>query len=178
MFLVVRPASGQATAFVPAIQAAAARQDPNVPVRRARTLDDLARESTARYRFRAQIATTFAALALLLAMVGVFGVVMYSVQQRNREFAMRIALGATTANMLALVLGSAGRVIAAGAFVGLAAAAMLSRSMSTFLFGVQPIDPLTFGFVVVGVALTTAIATAAPAMRAARVDPLETFRCE
>jgi len=178
VFLVVRPATGQAAAFVPAIQAAAARQDPNVPVRRARTLDDLARESTARYRFRAQIAATFAALALLLAMVGVFGVVMYSVQQRSREFAMRIALGATTANVLALVLGSAGRVIAAGAFVGLAAAAVLSRSMSTFLFGVQPLDPLTFGFVVVGVALTAVIATAAPAMRAARVDPLETFRCE
>jgi putative ABC transport system permease protein len=178
VFLVVRPSAGQAAAFVAAIQAAAARQDPNVPVRRARTLDDLARESTARYRFRAQIAATFAALALLLAMVGVFGVVMYSVQQRSREFAMRIALGATTANVLALVLGSAGRVIAAGAFVGLAAAALLSRSMSTFLFGVQPIDPLTFGFVVVGVALTAVIATAAPAMRAARVDPLETFRCE
>jgi len=76
------------------------------------------------------------------------------------------------------VLGSAGRVIAAGALVGLAAAALLSRSMSTFLFGVQPLDPLTFGFVVVGVALTAVIATAAPAMRAARVDPLETFRCE
>ncbi len=178
VFLVVRPATGQAAAFVPAIQAAAARQDPNVPVRRARTLDDLARESTARYRFRAQIAATFAALALLLAMVGVFGVVMYSVQQRSREFAMRIALGATTANVLALVFGSAGRVIAAGAFVGLAAAAVLSRSMSTFLFGVQPLDPLTFGLVVVGVALTAMIATAAPAMRAARVDPLETFRCE
>jgi len=178
VFLVVRPAAGQAAAFVPAIQAAAARQDPNVPVRRARTLDDLARESTARYRFRAQIAATFAALALLLAMVGVFGVVMYSVQQRSREFAMRIALGATTANVLALVLGSAGRVIAAGALVGLAAAALLSRSMSTFLFGVQPLDPLTYGFVIVGVALTAVIATAAPAMRAARVDPLETFRCE
>ena len=178
VFLVVRPSAGQAAAFVPAIQAAAARQDPNVPVRRARTLDDLARESTARYRFRAQIAATFAALALLLAMVGVFGVVMYSVQQRSREFAMRIALGATTANVLALVLGSAGRVIAAGAFVGLAAAGVLSRSISTFLFGVQPLDPLTFGFVVVGVALTAVIATAAPAMRAARVDPLETFRCE
>jgi putative ABC transport system permease protein len=178
VFLVVRSSAGQAAAFVPAIQAAAARQDPNVPVRRARTLDDLARESTARYRFRAQIAATFAALALLLAMVGVFGVVMYSVQQRSREFAMRIALGATTANVLALVLGSAGRVIAAGALVGLAAAALLSRSMSTFLFGVQPLDPLTFGFVVVGVALTAVIATAAPAMRAARVDPLETFRCE
>jgi putative ABC transport system permease protein len=178
VFLVVRPVSGPAEAYVPAIRAATAHQDPNVPVRRARTLDALARESTARYRFRAQIAATFAALALLLAMVGVFGVVMYSVQQRSREFAMRIALGATTANVLALVLGSAGRVIAAGALVGLAAAAMLSRSMSTFLFGVQPIDPLTFGFVVVGVALTAAIATAAPAMRAARVDPLETFRCE
>jgi putative ABC transport system permease protein len=178
VFLVVRSPAGQAHALVPAIRAAVARQDANVPVRRARTLDELASAATARYRFRAQIAATFAVLALVLAMVGVFGVVMYSVQQRSREFAMRIALGATTGNVLALVLGSAGRLIAVGAIVGLAAGAALARSMSAFLFGVQPLDPVTFGAVVVGVALTAAIATAAPAMRAARVDPLVTFRCE
>jgi putative ABC transport system permease protein len=178
VFLVVRSAAGPAAALAPAIRAAAALQDPNVPVRRARTLEALAGEATARYRFRAQIAATFAALALVLAMVGVFGVVMYSVQQRSREFAMRIALGATTGNVLALVLGSAGRLIAVGAIVGLAAGAALARSMSTFLFGVQPLDPVTFGAVVVGVALTAAIATAAPAMRATRVDPMVTFRCE
>ncbi|MBY0494848.1 MAG: ABC transporter permease [Cyanobacteria bacterium] len=178
VFLVVRSATGQAGALVPAIRAAATRQDPNIPVRRARTLDEIARESTARYRFRAQMAATFAALALLLATVGVFGVVMYSVEQRSREFAMRIALGATTANVLALVLGSASRVIGAGAVIGLIGAAALSRSIAMFLFGVQPLDPLTFGSVVIGVAITAVIATAAPAIRAARVDPLETFRCD
>jgi hypothetical protein len=88
VFMVARPLSGEAATLVPAIRSAVARQDPNVPVRRPRTLADLARESTARYRFRAQIAATFAALALVLAMVGVFEVVMYSVQQRSREFAM------------------------------------------------------------------------------------------
>jgi putative ABC transport system permease protein len=121
---------------------------------------------------------TFAALALLLALVGVFGILSYSVQQRSREFGMRIALGATTADVLALVVMSATRVIAVGAVIGLVAAVALARSISTFLYGVQPLDPLTFGSVAVVLALTAAIATAAPALRAVRVDPVVTLRGE
>ena len=122
--------------------------------------------------------STFAGLALLLALVGVFGVLSYSVQQRSREFGMRIALGATTTNVLALVFMSATRVIAVGAVIGLVAAAALSRSISTFLYGVQPLDPVTFGSVAVVLALTAAIATAAPALRAVQVDPVVTLRGE
>ncbi|HVQ16788.1 MAG TPA: FtsX-like permease family protein, partial [Vicinamibacterales bacterium] len=102
----------------------------------------------------------------------------YSVEQRMREFGVRIALGATTVNVLKLVLGSATRVIALGTVVGLAAAAGLGQVISMFLFGVQPLDPLTFVSVAVLLAVTAAVAAAAPAMRAVRVDPVEAFRNE
>jgi putative ABC transport system permease protein len=176
VFLVVRSAAGSPEALAPAIRAAVARHDANVPVRRFRTLDDLAGEATARYRFRAIVAATFAGLALLLAMVGVFGVLAYSVQQRRREFGVRIALGATTGNVLALVLTSAIKVIMVGAVIGLIGAAALARSISTFLHGVRPLDPLTFGAVAAVLTVTAALATIGPALRAARVDPVVAFR--
>jgi len=122
--------------------------------------------------------STFAGLALLLAMVGIFGVLAYSVEQRSREFGVRIALGASAASVMRLILGSAARVVAIGGVIGLAAAAVLVRTISTFLFGVEPLDPMTFGSVSVILALTAALATAAPAWRATRVDPVEAFRAE
>jgi putative ABC transport system permease protein len=180
MYLVVRPASGPADRLAPSVRAAIARIDKEqlVSVRDVMTLESVAAEATARHRFRAVMVMTFASLALLLAMVGVFGVFAYAVQQRVREFGVRIALGATTGSVLRLVFMSAARTIAAGALIGLAAAAMLGRSISTFLFGVQPLDPLTFASVAIVLALTAAIAAAAPALRAARVDPVEAFRTE
>jgi putative ABC transport system permease protein len=141
-------------------------------------LTDLANVTTAPHRFRAVMVGTFAALALTLAMVGIFGVLTYSVEQRAREFGVRVALGATAASILRLVLGSAARTIAIGAAIGLAAAAALARTISTFLFGVQPLDPATFVSVAVLLTLTATVATAAPAWRATRVDPVEAFRSE
>jgi putative ABC transport system permease protein len=176
VYLVVQADNGRPETLVPAIRAAVARQDVNVPVRRIRTLRDLADEATVRYRFRAVIVATFAGLALLLALVGVFAVLSYSVQQRSREFGMRIALGATTADVLALVVMSATRVISVGAILGLLGAVALARSISTFLYGVQPLDPLTFGSVAVVLAVTAGIAMAAPALRAAQTDPVVTLR--
>ena len=120
----------------------------------------------------------FAVLALMLAMVGVFGVLAYSVQQRTREFGVRIALGATSREVFRLVVGSAVPVIAVGTVVGLAAAASLSRTIASFLFGVAPIDPVTFLLVVIVLAFTAAVAMTAPALRAMRVDPVEAFRAE
>jgi putative ABC transport system permease protein len=111
-------------------------------------------------------------------MVGIFGVLAYAVEQRTREFGVRIALGASTTNVLRLVLGSAARVVVTGAVVGLVAAAALSRTISMFLFGVEPLDPVTFASVGVVLALTAGVAAAAPAWRATRVDPVEAFRAE
>ena len=176
--LVVKPAAGRAETLVPAVRAAVARVDRRVPLTQVRTLDDQLRLVTARPRFRAVMVTTFAGLALALAMVGVFGVLAYSVQQRRREFGVRIALGANAATVVGLVLGAAGRLIGTGALVGLILAAMLAQSISAFLFEVRPLDPLTFGLVTGVLGITAAIACAVPALRATQVDPIVTFRSE
>ena len=176
-FLVVRT-EGEAEALTPDIRRAIARVDKQLAVGTVVTLEGIARQATGRHRFRAMLVMTFAALALALAMVGVFGVLAYSVQQRVREFGVRIALGASTRQVLGLVLGGAARVVGVGAVIGLIAAAALSRSISAFLFGVEPLDPVTFGSVAIVLAVTAALASAAPALRAARVDPVVAFRNE
>jgi putative ABC transport system permease protein len=175
--LVVQPASGSAAAIAPAVRAAFARVEPDRPVR-FRTLTTIRTEATSRPRFRAALVGAFALLALMLAVVGVFGVLAYSVQQRTREFGVRIALGASAGSVLRLVMSSAGGVIGNGVAIGLVSAAALSRSISMFLFGVQPIDPMTFFLVPLVLIATAAIAVAAPAWRAARVDPVVAFRNE
>jgi putative ABC transport system permease protein len=147
-----------------------------VPVRRDRTLDVLSIQSTAGYRFRAAIVGTFAAVALVLAMVGVFGVVAYTVQQRQREIGVRMALGATSARVMWLVFRDAGWMIAAGTIVGVVLAAFSGRLVAAFLFGVEPFDPLTFVRVSVLILLTASVAAAAPAWRASRIDPAIAFR--
>ena len=177
-FLVVHAPDGPAMALLTPIREVVARMDRNLAVRRERTLTDLASATTTPHRFRAVIVATFAGLALTLALVGIFGVLMYSVEQRLREFGVRIALGASTGSVLKLVLASAARVIAIGTVVGLVAAAGLGRILTMFLFGVRPLDPLTFVSVAALLAVTAAVAAAAPALRAVRVDPVEAFRNE
>ncbi|HEY9464397.1 MAG TPA: ABC transporter permease [Vicinamibacterales bacterium] len=180
IYLVAAPQSPGMAGLAASVRAAIDRVDTAklVSVHMIQTLDDIAWDATGRYRFRAVLVMTFATLALMLAMVGVFGVLGYAVQQRSREFGVRVALGATGRNVLALVLGSAGRLILAGVAIGLALAVASARTISTFLFGVQPIDPITFVLVPLVLIATTAIAVAAPAWRAARIDPVEAFRSE
>ena len=177
-YLVVRPASGLAEALTPSVRSAIGRVDKEqlVSVRDVMTLEDVAWEATSRHRFRAVMVITFAGLALLLSMVGVFGVLAYSVQQRVREFGVRIALGADAGDVLRLVIGSAVRLIATGAVIGLAGAAVLGRLLASVLFGVQPLDPLTFTVVPIVVALTATLAIAAPVWRALRIDPAVALR--
>ncbi len=177
-YLAVQASDGRAASLVAPIRAAIARIDPNTPVRRDRTLTALGNLNTAPHRFRAVMAITFAGLALTLAMIGIFGVLAYSVEQRTREFGVRIALGASAGTVLRLVVGSAARVIAIGAVIGLVGAAALSGTISTFLFGVEPLDPATFGAVALILAVTAAVATIAPAWKATRVNPVEAFRAE
>jgi putative ABC transport system permease protein len=175
--LVVRPRDGLAAASLTLpVQAAIARIDPEQPVTRVRTLDEVAWRAIARPRFRATLVTTFAGLALLLAMIGVFGVLAYSVQQRWREFGVRIALGASVGHVVGLVGRAALGVLGVGLVVGLLGAMALARFVSSFLFGVQPWDMVTFGAVAAVLAVTGAVAALAPALRAARVDPVIAFR--
>ena len=122
--------------------------------------------------------TTLAGLALLLAMGGVAGILAYSVQQGAREFGVRRALGATTGDVLWLVGGSALRMTATGALIGLALATALGRVLAGLLFGVAPLDTLTFAAVAIALGLTTVIAAAGPAWRAIRIDPAVALRGE
>ena len=176
--LIVRPTSGPADSLTSAVRAAVARVDKDRPLTRIRTMDVVASEAMSRQRFRAVLVGTFAALALGLAMVGVFGVLAYSVQQRVREFGVRIAMGAGARDVLRLVFGDAARLTVIGVVIGLASAAVLSRWLATLVYPVAPLDPVTFTMVPLVLALTAAVAVAAPAIRAMRVDPIVAFRSE
>ncbi len=178
MFLVVRPKSGRAEILVPAIRAAISRVDTEqlVSVRNVMTLEDIAWTATSRHRFRAVMVVAFAALALVLALVGVVGILAYSVQQHVRDFGVRRALGATTGDVLRLVISDATRVVAAGAAIGLALAAVSGRLIETVLFGVRPFDLQTFALVTIVLGVTAAIAIVGPAWHAARIDPATALR--
>jgi putative ABC transport system permease protein len=178
MSLVVRPSGRSAAALTPAVRAAIARVDKERPLTNIRTIAAISYEANAAARFRAVVIGAFALLVLTLAVVGVFGVLAYSVQQRAREFGVRIALGATTCNVLAMVFGRTAWILGIGVVLGLIAAAALGRSMSSLLFGVQPLDPLTFGAVALLLATTAVVAAAIPALRAARVNPIVALRDE
>ncbi len=178
IFLVVRPKSGPAAALAPSVRAAISRVDTEqlVSVRNVVTLEDIAWAATGRHRFRAVMVVAFAALALVLAMVGVFGILAYSVQQHVRDFGVRRALGATTNDVIRPVIWNAARVIAAGAAIGLALSAACARLIESMLFGVQPLDLATFASVTVVLGVTAALSIAGPAWRAARIDPAVALR--
>jgi putative ABC transport system permease protein len=178
IFLVVRPKSGRAETLTSALRAAISRVDKEqlVSVRNVMTLEDIARTATSRHRFRAVMVMAFATLALVLSMVGVFGILAYSVQQHVREFGVRRALGATTGDVLRLVITNALGVIATGAAIGLVLSAVCGRLIETMLFGVRPLDLTTFAFVMIVLGITAALSIAGPAWRAARIDPAVALR--
>ena len=180
IYLAVQASSGDAGALTPSVRRAIARVDEDqlVSVRNVMTLEDVAWQATSRQRFRAVMVGAFASLALLLAVVGVFGVLGYSVQLRVRDFSVRRALGASSADIVRLAIGSAVRVIAAGSLAGLILAAMLGRLLAGVLFGVQPLDPVTFLSAPILLALIAALAMIGPAWRATRVDPAVALRVQ
>jgi putative ABC transport system permease protein len=160
------------------MKAAIARIDKTQPVTRIRTMDEVAAESTSQPRFRAQLVGAFAGLALVLASVGIFGVLAYSVSQRAKEFGIRAALGARASDVMRLVLRGAIGMTAAGIAIGLAAAAALARFLATLLYGIEPIDPLTFTATAALLLATALAASALPAARAAQMNPIEVLKSE
>ena len=180
IFLLVRASSGPASALAPSVRAAIGRIDREelTSVRDVVTLEDVAWQATGHYRFRAVLVVTFAALALLLAMVGVFGVLAYSVQQRVREIGVRRALGASTGQVFQLVAATGGRVIGIGAGIGLIVAMLVARLLTSLLFGIEPLDPLTYTVVMGLLVVTAALSIAAPAWRAIRIDPASALRAD
>jgi predicted permease len=150
--------------------------DAAMPVAHEKTMPQVIEESVARQDFNTLLLTIFAGVALLLASVGIYGLMAYSVQQRTQEIGIRLALGADRTDMVRLVLGQGMRLAAVGVVFGLALAFGLTRLMKTLLYGVQASDPVTFGAVA---AILSAVALAAcylPARRASRVEPVQALR--
>jgi putative ABC transport system permease protein len=143
-----------------------------------KTMEQLLTDSVAQPRFYSLLLGSFAGLALVLAMVGVYGVMSYSVAQRTHELGIRIALGARVQDVLILVMGQAMILVMLGAVVGLGTAFALTRLLTKFLFEVNASDPMTFGAVALLLALVALIACYIPARRATKVDPLVALRYE
>jgi predicted permease len=155
-----------------------AQMDPEVGVRDVRLLREMVSASVAQPRFRTFVFSTFAALALVLAGVGLYGVLAYMVAQRTREFGIRLALGANPAKLRRLVFAQGVPLVAIGVMAGGIAALAADRALRTLVFGIAPRDPLTFAAVLGVVAVVAIVAMAVPAWRAMRVDPLQAIRYE
>jgi putative ABC transport system permease protein len=143
-----------------------------------KTMEQLLTDSVAQPQFYSLLLGSFAGLALVLAMVGVYGVISYSVAQRTHELGIRIALGARVQHVLILVMGQAMMLVMLGTAIGLGTAFALTRLLTKFLFDVNASDPLTFGAVALLLALVALIACYIPARRATKVDPLVALRYE
>lgn len=152
--------------------------DPQLPVSAVRPLGDVFAESIARPRLTAVAMSVFAAAALLLAALGVYGIVAYSVSQRTREFGIRVALGANAGQIIGMVVGQNLRVVAYGLALGLLCAVPATRLLRGLLFQVGPNDPVTFVAIGVTLALVALVASYLPARRGTRVDPAVTLKAE
>jgi len=143
-----------------------------------RTMETLIKDSTTRENFNALLLTVFAAVALLLAAVGIYGLMSYSVEQRTQEIGIRMAMGAGRGQMMKMILGQGMRLVLVGVAIGLAAAFGLMRVLGSLLFGVKSTDPLTFTAVAVILTAVAMVAAFIPAQRATRVDPILALRQE
>jgi putative ABC transport system permease protein len=152
--------------------------DPNLPVYDVMTMNGVVSESLARRRFTTVVLGIFAGVSLLLAMLGIYGVLSYSVAQRTREMGLRMALGATPGAVCMLVLRSGFALVSIGVGLGMIGAAAATRSLANLLFGITSLDPLTYGGVAAAFLATSFIACYSPASRATKVDPMVALRDE
>jgi putative ABC transport system permease protein len=160
------------------VKQALAEIDPNQPVTNIMTMEDVLAASLGDYRFYMELLGIFAGVAVLLAAVGIYGVMSYSVSERTHEIGIRMALGAHRVDVLGLVTKLGLKLTAIGVAIGIALAIGVTRLISTFLFGVKPTDPLTYVAVAIGLAAIALLACYIPARRAMKVDPLVALRYE
>jgi putative ABC transport system permease protein len=177
MTLVMRT-GGNATDVAPAVRSVINGIDPDQPISDIKTMEDWLSVSVARSRFSTTLLTVFSIVALVMAAVGIYGVISYSVLQRTHEIGIRVALGAQQRDVLGLIVKQGVILGAVGVGLGLAAAFALTRLMSTLLFEVEATDKVIFAVVSVGAFLITLIACYIPARRAMDVDPLQALRYE
>jgi putative ABC transport system permease protein len=173
--LVVR-SSADAVAVAPRVRAAVAEVDPQQPLGAIRSMDALIADSVAPRRLNFVLVSTFASLALVLSATGLYGVMAYLVAQRTREIGVRMALGATPQHVLRMVMRQAGAMTAAGIAAGIVGALLMTRSMTSMLFGISPADPRVYAGVSILLALVALVASAIPSSRATRVDPITALR--
>lgn len=150
--------------------------DSNVPLYQVETLESALAESVAPRRFNLLVLSSFAAVAVLLAFIGIYGVIAYLVAQRTREIGIRVALGATRIDMARIVMRQGLAIVGIGLAAGILAALGLSQVMSTLLYGVKPNDPLTLLTVAASLAIVALLACLGPSWRATRVDPMVALR--
>ena len=177
MSLVVKT-DGDPKKLVSAVRAQVKAIDPRLPVSEIRTMRDIVDAAIGGQRFAMETLGVFGVVALLLSAIGIFGIVSQVVASRLHELGIRAALGATPVDLMTMALGSGVRQAMLGLAIGIVAALMLTRVLSSLLHGVSPTDPLTFAAVVVVTGLVAVIASVAPAGRAARVDPNAVLRVE
>ena len=159
-----------------AVEREFAAVDRSLPLSHERTMEQSIAESLARQNFNMLLLSIFAGIALVLAAIGVYGLMSYSVQQRTQEIGIRMALGAARHNMMAMVLKAGMKLVIAGVVVGVGLAYGLTRVLASLLFGVKASDPLTFTLVPATLAAVALAATLIPARRAATVAPSEALR--
>ncbi len=175
--LVVRT-KGDPASLAPAIESKVWALDKNVTVSEVQTMDQVVTDSTAQPRFYLVLLGAFAAVALTLAAVGIYGVMSYSISRRTHEIGIRMALGAKESDVLKLVTGQGMILALIGAAAGLVGALLLTRLMSSLLYGVKPTDPLTFIVVSIVLIVVALLASYIPARRATKVDPMVVLRHE
>jgi putative ABC transport system permease protein len=178
MSLVVRGRAQDPASLVATVRSRVAQLDPALPLYNTRTMDEIFYTALAQPRFSATVLGLFAALALALAAVGVYGVLAYSISRRTQEMAIRVALGAQRQDVLRLVLGQGMKMTLVGAAIGLVGAFAVTRLLESQLYGVSTLDPLPFVATVLVLGLTAMFACYIPARRAARVDPIVALRHE
>jgi putative ABC transport system permease protein len=175
--LVVRSSSNPA-GVVSAVSAAVREIDREIPIRDVLTMDDLVANSLTQQRFNLLLLGAFAGLALLLAAIGIYSVLSYSVRRRIQEIGVRLALGATLSDIFRMVVVEGMKPALLGVTLGAVGALALGRVMASFVYGIKPTDPLTFVAVAITLALVALLASIVPAFRAARVDPMAALRYE
>jgi putative ABC transport system permease protein len=176
-FMIVRTTTDP-TSLASSVRAQVAGMNKDQPLNTIQTMDEVLSASVAQRRFNMTLLGLFAALALLLAAVGIYGVISYSVAQRRQEIGLRMALGAQARDVLAMIIAQGTKLALAGVGIGLVASLFLTRLMTSLLYGVSATDPVTYlavSLLLVGLAL---LASYIPARRAARVDPMVALRHE
>jgi putative ABC transport system permease protein len=174
---VIRTA-GDAGSLAPEVRSEIASVDGDLPVFGVMTMDNVLASSVEQRQFATSLLAGFACLALLMAAIGLYGVLSYAVTERTHEMGVRMALGARASDVLRLVVGHGMRVALAGIVIGLVGAAAVTRVLSRMLFGVSPLDPMTFAAVAAVLITAALLASYIPARRAADVDPMVALRYE